>query len=117
LKADAAIRSIKIEEEMNAFGEEMPKKKIRRKGKRLRTAMPDLLGMVNHERSRDSMKDPFGRTTEPAAVIDESNFAPPRITFDLVKTLSKMSNAMGISKKQNELLTESEGEGDPDGEA
>jgi intein/homing endonuclease len=117
LKADAAIRAQSIEEERNAFGEEMPKKKVRRKGKRLRTAMPDLLGMVNHERSRDSLKDPFGRTTEPSKLIDESSFAPPRITFDLVRTLNKMSNVMGMSKKQNALLTESEGEGDPDGEA
>jgi intein/homing endonuclease len=117
LKADAAIRSSSFNEERNAFGEEQPKKKVRKKGRRMRTSMPDLLGMVNHERSRDSLKDPFGRTTEPAKVIDESSFTPPRVTFDLVRTLSKMSNVMGIAKKHNALLTESEGEGDPDGEA
>jgi hypothetical protein len=117
LKAAAAIRRNGIEEDRNAFGEDRPKKKARRKGKRLRTAMPDLLGMVNHERSRDSLKDPFGRTTEPAKLIDENSFTPPRVTFDLVRTLSKMSNVMGIARKHNALLNESEGEGDPDGEA
>jgi intein/homing endonuclease len=117
LKAAAAIHRNGIEEDRNAFGEDRPKKKARRKGKRLRTAMPDLLGMVNHERSRDSLKDPFGRTTEPAKLIDENSFTPPRVTFDLVRTLSKMSNVMGIARKHNALLNESEGEGDPDGEA
>lgn len=117
LKADAAIRSVNIEEDLNVFGEEKPKKKIRKKGKRMRTSMPDLLGMVNHERSRDSLKDPFGRTTEPAKMVDEAGYALPRVTFDLVKTLGRMSNAIGIAKKHNALLTESEGEGDPDGEA
>jgi hypothetical protein len=121
LKADAAIKNgLKnkfLEEELNVFGDKLPKKKKRKRKTRLKTVMPDLLGMVNHERDRDSLNDPYGTKTEPAKIIDENSYVPPRLSYDLLKTLNKMSNQIGISKKQGKLLNESEGKGDPDGEA
>ena len=48
----------------------------------------------------DFLKSPFGEGT-----LDLSTSAPPRLTFDLVKTLGRMSSKIGISKQA--LLSES----------
>jgi hypothetical protein len=82
---------------------------------RKKTSMPDLAGMTMPS-ERDSITgDPYGRETSPAKLMD--SVAPPKLTFDLVKTLGRMSTMMGKSAAKNKLLIESDGEGDPDGEA
>jgi intein/homing endonuclease len=128
LKADAAIRLMSIDSKMenkkvfsqdSVFGNHKRKRVRRNKGGRWRerTAMPDHASMTL-PKNRDSITDdPYGSSTEPAKLMDNLSYAPPRLTFDIVKTLGKMSNALGRTTGRSNLLTESEGEGDPDGEA
>ena len=128
LKADAAIRLMSFHSKMenkkvfsqdSAFVDHKRKRVRKNKGGRWRerTAMPDHAGMTL-PKNRDSVtNDPYGTSTEPAKLMDNISYAPPRLTFDLVKTLGKMSSAFGKSAGRSNLLTESEGEGDPDGEA
>ncbi len=128
LKADAAIRLMSVNSKMenkkvfsqdSAFVDHKRKRVRKNKGGRWRerTAMPDHAGMTL-PKNRDSVtNDPYGTSTEPAKLMDNLSYAPPRLTFDLVKTLGKMSSTFGKSAGRSNLLTESEGEGDPDGEA
>ena len=50
----------------------------------------------------DFLGNPFGEA------LDVSSATPPRLTYDLVKTLGKMSNQIGISRET--LLSESDDE-------
>jgi hypothetical protein len=98
---------------MNAFGAPMKKSRKVRVGPET-THMPDLAAMVSvgkSGRTQDSlnkpfdddfMKSPFGES------VNEPDISPPRLTYDLVKTLGRMSNQIGISKAA--LLSESEQE-------
>jgi hypothetical protein len=113
LKADAAIKRMfsGLEEKKNAWGQNIKRKKKKRILKS--HGYHDFHGIVSHSDPRDSLNDPYGRKTE----SQESTV--PRLTYELVKTLDKMSKVFGNSntkKAKNGLLTESEG-GEPDGEA
>jgi hypothetical protein len=128
LKADAAIRLMSKSanfEENKVFSNDsvFPNTKRKRVRKnhggrwRNRVSMPDHASMTM-PKGRDSVtNDPYGRTTAPAKLMDSASHSPPKLTFDLVKTLGRMSSMLGKSAVGNRLLTESEGEGDPDGEA
>lgn len=125
LRADAAIRrmsnQIKLGESDNAFGEKMThrsKNKPKRKRGLQDRALHDTDRIINNKDSRDTVfNDPYGlKTEEDDQMVESSNFTPPRLSFDLIKTLSKMNNYLGRSNVNNKLLTESEG-GEPDGEA
>lgn len=128
LKADAAIRLTSRSanfEENKVFSNDsvFPNTKRKRVRKnhggrwRNRVSMPDHASMTM-PKGRDSVTDdPYGRTTAPAKLMDSASHSPPKLTFDLVKTLGRMSGMLGKSAVGNRLLTESEGEGDPDGEA
>lgn len=125
LRADAAIRrATKLQpvfESDNVFGEKMTvrsKNKPRRRRSLQDRALHDVDRIINNKDSRDTVfNDPYGLKTEDDEQMHESsNFTPPRLSFDLIKTLSKMNNYLGRSKVNNKLLTESEG-GEPDGKA
>lgn len=128
LKADAAIRLVSRSanfEENKVFSNDsvFPNTKRKRVRKnhggrwRNRVSMPDHASMTM-PKDRDSVtNDPYGKTTAPAKLMDSASHSPPKLTFDLVKTLGRMSSMLGKSAVRNRLLTESEGEGDPDGEA
>jgi len=97
---------------MNAFGEPITKRRVVRSGP-LATHTPNFNKMTSvgkHARTQDSMNKPFG--TEFKQPFDEgfdnlSIGAPPRLTFDLVKTLNKMSSKININRTS--LLSESDG--------
>ena len=63
---------------------------------------------LNKPFDNDFLKDPFSESL--------GNFTPPRLTYDLVTTLTKMDNKLGTRRKK--LLSEvEEKKGDPNGEA
>lgn len=115
LKVDAAISKMfrGIEEKKNAWGANLGRKKRK---KRVRShGYHDFNTMLGHKDSRDSLSDPYGRKSDNS----ESLNTPPRLTYELVKTLDRMNRVFGNgkpNKSKNSLLTESEG-GEPDGEA
>ena len=96
----------------NAFGQPVKKHRVVRDGPAT-THMPDLAKMTATGRSGrgqdtlnkpfddDFIKSPFGE-----GALDVSVSAPPRLTFDLVKTLAHMSSKIGISKQG--LLSEAD---------
>lgn len=93
---------------MNAFGQSIKQRRVSTHGPDS-THMPDFATMtsvgkrgrgqdtLNKPFDDDFLGDPFGEGIE--------SVAPPRLTFDLVKTLDKMSSKIGISKV--DLLSES----------
>ena len=97
---------------MNAFGEPVKNRRVTRGGP-ADTHSPDFTKMVSVGRrgrgqdtlnkpfDEDFLGNPFGESVDSTSVA-----APPRLTFDLVKTLDKMSSRIGISKAG--LLSESE---------
>ena len=103
LKAQNAI--------MNAFGEPIKKSRKVTSGP-ASTHMPDFVKMtsvgkagrtqdsLNKPLDNDYLKNPFGES------FDGSSSTPPRLTYDLVKTLGKMNNKIGTSRQS--LLSESE---------
>ena len=103
LKAQNAI--------MNAFGEPIKKSRKVTSGP-ASTHMPDFLKMTSTGKSgrtqdssnkpldNDYLKNPFGES------FDNFSTTPPRLTYDLVKTLGKMNNKIGTSRQS--LLSESE---------
>jgi hypothetical protein len=115
LKVDSAISNVfkNIKEKKNVWGSKLGRKKRRKKVRS--HGYHDFNAMLSHKDSRDSLKDPYGRKTESQG---ESPNTPPKLTYELVKTLDRMNKVFGsnISKSKNSLLTESEG-GEPDGEA
>ena len=98
---------------MNAFGAPMKKSRKVRVGPES-THMPDFSAMVSvgkSGRTQDSLNKPFDDdfTKSPfGESVNEPDISPPRLTYDLVKTLGRMSNQIGISKAA--LLSESEQE-------
>ena len=56
---------------------------------------------MNKPFDEDFLSSPFGES-----IGDHRVISPPRLTFDLVKTLDKMSSKIGISKAG--LLSESD---------
>jgi len=98
---------------MNAFGEPLKKSRTVRGGP-ASTHTPDFAAMTSTGRQGrtqdtlnkpfddDFVKSPFGES------ISEPIGAPPRLTYDLVKTLGRMSNQIGISRAA--LLSESDQE-------
>ncbi len=104
----------------NAFGQKIVKSRKVRTGPGT-THMPDFVKMTSTGRAGrkqdtlvkpnddDFLKDPFSESV--------GTFSPPRLTYDLVSTLDKMSTKLG--KNRQKLLSENEtniGE-DPNGEA
>ena len=95
---------------MNAFGEPVQRSRKVTSGPGS-THMPDFAKMtsvgksgrtqdsLNKPLDNDFLKNPFGES------VDISASTPPRLTYELVKTLGKMSHKMGISK--NTILSES----------
>jgi hypothetical protein len=95
---------------MNAFGEPVQRSRKVRSGPDS-THMPDFVKMtsvgksgrtqdtLNKPLDNDFLKNPFGES------VDATSSTPPRLTYELVKTLGKMSSKMGISK--NTILSES----------
>ena len=82
--------------------------------------MPDFMKMTSTGKSgrkqdtmnkpfdNDFLKDPFSESM--------TSFSPPRLTYDLVNTLSSMGDTIQI--KRQKLLSEiDEKQGDPNGEA
>ena len=98
---------------MNAFGEPLRKSRKNRKGPET-THMPDFVKMTSTGRSgrkQDTMNKPFDNDflgNPFGESLDVSSSTPPRLTYDLVKTLGKMSNKIGISRET--LLSESDNE-------
>ena len=96
---------IKVQNQiMNAFGEPVKTRRKEYSGP-ASTNMPDFVKMTSvgkSGRGQDSLSKPFdedflgnplGESMDSATVG-----APPRLTFDLVKTLGKMSSRIGINK-------------------
>ena len=104
----------------NAFGEKITKSRKVTNGP-ASTHMPDFVKMtsvgkpgrkqdsLNKPFDNDFMKDPFSESI--------GNFSPPRLTYDLVSTLSQMGAKLGTKRKQ--ILSEKENikGDDPNGEA
>jgi hypothetical protein len=103
----------------NAFGQKIPKSRKVTAGP-ASTHMPDFATMtsvgksgrkqdtMNKPYDEDFLKDPFSESI--------GTFTPPRLTYDLVTTLSKMDNKIGT--KRQKLLSETNKEKeDPNGEA
>lgn len=96
---------------MNAFGEPIKKSRKVTSGP-ASTHMPDFLKMTSvgkSGRAQDTLNDPLDSNSLKNP-FDESfdNFSstPPRLTYDLVKTLGKMNNKIRTSNQS--LLSESE---------
>ena len=111
IKADRQIH--------NAFGQKIKKSRKVTAGP-ASTHMPDFVKMTSTGKSgrkqdtmnkpfdNDFLKDPFSESM--------TSFSPPRLTYDLVNTLSSMGDTIQI--KRQKLLSEiDEKQGDPNGEA
>ena len=97
---------------VNAFGEPTKKRRVSRTGP-ASTHGPNFVKMVSVGKSgrgqdtlnkpfdEDFLGSPFGESTDHSTIG-----SPPRLTFDLVKTLDKMSSRIGITKAG--LISESD---------
>ncbi len=99
---------------MNAFGEPVKNRRIVRNGAES-THTPDFARMTSvgrQGRGQDSLNKPFDDDfmLAPFQESQALSIAPPRLTYDLVKTLGHMSSKIGIDKKT--LLSESDDEFD-----
>ena len=103
----------------NAFGQKIKKSRKVTTGPGT-THMPDFLKMTSTGKTgrkqdtlvkpydEDFISDPFSESV--------GTFSPPRLTYDLVSTLTKMDSKIGIKRKS--LLSEEDKKiGDPNGEA
>jgi len=97
---------------MNAFGEPIKNRRVVHGGP-ADTHSPDFAKMVSvgkRGRGQDSLNKPFDEdflNNPMGESLDTTSItAPPRLTFDLVKTLGKMSSRIGINKAA--LLSENE---------
>ena len=75
--------------------------------------MPDFLSMTSvgsTTRGQDSMNKPYGDVSSGSpfkeSYEDTAPFVPPRLTYDMVKTLNTMKGKINIPRQ--ELLNESE---------
>ena len=106
---------------MNAFGQPIQKDRKVRFGAN-NTHTPDFLSMTSvgsTTRGQDSMNKPYGNASSGSpfkeSYEDTSPIVPPRLTYDMVRTLSKMQGKINIPKQ--ELLSEGEENlGDQNGE-
>ncbi len=106
---------------MNAFGQPIEKDRVVRFGAN-NTHMPDFLSMTSvgkSTRGQDSMNKPYGDTAVgnpfKESYEETTPFVPPRLTYDMVKTLSAMRGTINIPQKS--LLSEIKDLGDQNGEA
>ena len=97
---------------MNAFGQPIEKDRKVRFGADS-THMPDFLSMTSvgsTARGQDSMNKPYGDVASGSpfkeSYEDTSPIVPPRLTYDMVKTLSKMQGKINVPK--HTLLNERE---------
>lgn len=97
---------------MNAFGQPIEKDRKVRFGADS-THMPDFLSMTSvgsTARGQDSMNKPYGDVASGSpfkeSYEDTSPIVPPRLTYDMVKTLSKMQGKINVPK--HTLLNEGE---------
>ena len=97
---------------MNAFGQPIKNSRTVTSGP-ASTHMPDFMKMTStgrRGRGQDTLNKPYDDDflSNPFAEgLDTiTGISPPRLTFDLVKTLDKMSSKIGISKTG--LLSESD---------
>ena len=107
LKAQNAIR--------NAFGGKIPKSRKVTNGANT-THMPDFIRMTSTGkagRRQDTLMKPYGVELD----ADPFSEGPPKLTLNLVKTLNRMSDKIGISNRA--ILSEDKNEetGDRNGEA
>ena len=102
----------------NAFGQKLKKSRKVTSGPES-THMPDFLKMTSTGKSgrkQDTLNKPFDNDFLSDPFSENTSFAPPRLTHDLVKTLGHMSNRIGINRQT--LLSETKDKlGDPNGEA
>ena len=105
---------------MNAFGEPIERDRKVRFGANT-THTPDFLSMTSDGKStrgQDSMNKPYGdvATGSPfkESYEDTAPFVPPRLTYDMVKTLNTMQGKINIPKKS--LLSETTDIEDQNGE-
>jgi len=101
---------IKVQNQiMNAFGTAVKNRRVKHSGPEA-THLPDFIKMVSvgkAGRGQDSLNKPFDEDFLGNPMGESSSVtAPPRLTFDLVKTLDKMSSRIGINKAN--LLSENE---------
>jgi hypothetical protein len=89
---------------MNAFGQPIQKDRKVRFGADS-THTPDFLSMTSvgsSTRGQDSMNKPYGDVASGSpfkeSYEDTSPIVPPRLTYDMVKTLSKMQGKINIPK-------------------
>jgi len=117
IKAQAAI--------MNVFGGPTTQRRVSRHGP-ASTHMPDMLSMTStgrRSRGQDTLNKPFDDDfmKSPFKEAQDTTLMPPRLTFDLVKTLGHMSNKIGIPKRalisESEDMEEDTRSGDHNGEA
>ena len=99
---------------MNAFGQPINKDRKVRFGPE-NTHMPDFLSMTgvgSTTRGQDSMNKPYGNAASGSpfkeSYEETSPIVPPRLTYDMVKTLDTMRGKINIPRQ--ELLRESEEE-------
>ncbi len=97
---------------MNACGQPIEKDRKVRFGSS-NTHMPDFVSMTSvgkSTRGQDSMNKPYGDVASgnpfKESYEDTSPIVPPRLTYDMVKTLGKMQGKMNIPKQK--LLSEAE---------
>lgn len=97
---------------MNAFGQPIEKDRKVRFGADT-THTPDFLSMTSvgkATRGQDSMNKPFGNSASGSPFKENyeetSPIVPPRLTYDMVKTLNKMSGRINIPRQ--EILSEKE---------
>ena len=97
---------------MNAFGQPIQKDRKVRFGSNT-THTPDFLSMTgvgSTTRGQDSLNKPYGSVASGSpfkeSYEDTAAFVPPRLTYDMVKTLNTMKGKINIPK--HELLNESE---------
>ncbi len=90
---------------MNAFGQPIQKDRKVRFGANT-THTPDFLSMTSvgsSTRGQDSMNKPYGNSASgnpfKESYEDTSPIVPPRLTYDMVKTLSKMQGKINIPKQ------------------
>ena len=105
---------------MNAFGEPIDRDRKVRFGPNT-THAPDFLSMTSvgkSTRGQDSMNKPYGNVATGSpfkeSYEDTAPFVPPRLTYDMVKTLNTMQGKINIPKKS--LLSETTNIEDQNGE-
>lgn len=103
----------------NVFGKKINKSRKVTVGPET-THMPDFVKMTSTGKSgrkQDSLNKPFDEDFLSDPFSESTTFSPPRLTTDLVKTLGRMTNKIGIDRRT--VLSEGNiiNKEDPNGEA